>query len=200
VVKWRRMPMRACSGASAMDGTFPGSRRCSGRWGEASGEDGYLAPLDRNLCPPVVTTRSCGRFASRRPRATRCRKNYSTVTTGVSTDPGSFFPEIPCEAAARFPGKGRRAPTGVVQPTTDVNRLPPIRSSHAAAPCTVPQPRESALWTARGTSCELEVDFPASNPQVWGRRRPTGARLRPRCRSAPACRPARRRSRAPGSR
>ena len=35
-----------------------------GRWGEASG-----GPLDRNLCPPVVvTTRSCGRIASRRPR------------------------------------------------------------------------------------------------------------------------------------
>jgi hypothetical protein len=33
----------------------------------------------------------------------------------------------------RLPGKGPRAPTGVVQPTTDVNRLPPIRSEHAAA-------------------------------------------------------------------
>ena len=30
--------------------------------------------------------------------------------------------------------------------------------------------KEPALWTARGTTCELEVDFPTPNPQVWGRR------------------------------
>jgi len=116
-----------------------------------------------------VTTRSCGHTAFRRPRTTRCRGNYSTVTTGVSTDPGSFFGgllEPPVQGRGALPREGAEAPTGVVQPTTDVKRLPPIRCEHAAALMHSHDRKDPGLWTARGTSCELEVDFSASNPQV----------------------------------
>ena len=168
----------------------------------------------------ALTTRSCGCFAFRRPRATRCRKNYSTVTTGVSTLAALFFSvrgrgarsqaEASPPKAPRVARLGLESPIGVVQPTTDVNRLPPFRSITPRPRARSRNLRNAALWTARGTSCELGVDFSTPDPQAWGprpphgpygpRSRPTAGWLRPRCRSSRPCRRARRRSRAPGSR